>query len=254
MKNTESWLLEEKIPSYLFFHAFYFAKFQKGDRWISDCLSQIIGDNDYDTPIIDAGCGTGATTFLLGKLNGKAVGIDSSETMLSVANSRKKAQGISNVSFEKEDMYLYRYRPNSCVFSSSLVHLLGQQAKINYLTILRDSLVKRVILFIPEIVSNPNTIATDVQQINGATCVFLQGSFTDYTIKTHHVSYKFHYQNRTYEYEYCFDYLTPKDVLELSLKSGWRLIETYSNPSQRIDLHKNMVVQERIYVLENATF
>lgn len=63
-------------------------------------------------PILDIGCGTGATTLSIAKslaLQGECTGIDVSEPMLNHARQRAVAEGVANALFVAGDAQRHRF-------------------------------------------------------------------------------------------------------------------------------------------------
>jgi ubiquinone/menaquinone biosynthesis C-methylase UbiE len=94
--------------------------------------------------VIDAGCGSGFHTILLSQLNLKATGLDTSESMLRLAESNSKKYHVVP-SFVKSDFLSLNKslrRRNDAVFclGNSFVHLLTEKDQIRALINFREYL------------------------------------------------------------------------------------------------------------------
>lgn len=81
-------------------------------------LRRLLHDNVHFSPgskILEAGCGTGAQTVILADNNPSAhfTSMDLSRNSLKQAASALSARGLSNVSFEQQDIYEMSYPDNS---------------------------------------------------------------------------------------------------------------------------------------------
>lgn len=65
--------------------------------------------------VLEAGCGVGAQTVTLARNSPDAIitSIDISETSLTEAKRKVTAEGLTNVRFERGDIFSFPYRPNS---------------------------------------------------------------------------------------------------------------------------------------------
>jgi ubiquinone/menaquinone biosynthesis C-methylase UbiE len=68
-----------------------------------------------DERVVDIGCGCGETTRDAARLApaGRALGLDLSSRMLALARERSRAEGLSNVSFERADAQVYAFESDS---------------------------------------------------------------------------------------------------------------------------------------------
>jgi ubiquinone/menaquinone biosynthesis C-methylase UbiE len=75
--------------------------------------------------ILEAGCGTGRFCLLLAKdfPNAEVVGIDVSDTAISIARNAKTGLGVKNVKFENRDLFSTNYPDNSfdVVFNEGVI-------------------------------------------------------------------------------------------------------------------------------------
>jgi ubiquinone/menaquinone biosynthesis C-methylase UbiE len=74
--------------------------------------------------VLDCGCGVGSITLDLAEIvaPGKVIGVDMDASQLQVARSNAQKRGLTNVSFEKGNLYQLRFDP-AC-FDAALAHTL----------------------------------------------------------------------------------------------------------------------------------
>lgn len=71
---------------------------------VEAAIRQVIGASEFQT-LLDLGTGTGRMLELLGPLSARAVGIDQSPQMLSIARDRIERAGLRNVQLRQGDIY-----------------------------------------------------------------------------------------------------------------------------------------------------
>ena len=247
--SDKSWIPENDIKPYLFFSAFFFGPKQNEDLWFEksiEKLSALISGG-----LIDLGCGTGTVTFCFGKYLDNVVGIDSSPTMIRVANYRKTTEMLNNVSFMEADMMQINVFEAEAAFTSSLGHLLGDELKLQFFQQAdKNQYLKRIFVYSPIIKKNYDKTIEGKLMIKGVPCHYFIASHTDFNVCRHYADYRFEYQNKEYKFSYCFDYINYIKMHELLDSTNWYMKEVLTNPNTRSEYLKNFETEEIIYVIE----
>ena len=249
MMNHESWISENNIKPYLFFNAFFFGPKQKKNNWLENSIKEV-STLPFDS-IVDLGCGTGTVSFCFGKYIDNVVGIDSSPTMLRVANAKKEKNAIINVIFEEADMMKIDMFQAEAAFTSSLGHILGEEGKREFFRLADyNSSLKWIFVYSPIIVKNYKRTIEGEEIIKDAICKYRIASFTDFNKDCHFADYHFAFQEKTYDFSYCFDFIRPAHMDNLLKGTKWQVREIMRNPCIRKEREKNFEAVEIMYVIE----
>lgn len=85
-----------------------------------------IGKLEPDHEILEVGCGTGSLALILAPHVAQVHGLDISAEMIRIANEKKAAQGVDNVTFHQGTLEDAPFSPGQldCVSAYSLLHLV----------------------------------------------------------------------------------------------------------------------------------
>jgi len=109
-----------------------YKKFSSGqERWARELLSKL--DLKGNESVLDLGCGDGRITAEIAKtvINGSVVGIDNSESMISLAKEKFPEEKYKNISFQVMDAKDIKFIGKfDVVFSNAALHWVDDHRKV----------------------------------------------------------------------------------------------------------------------------
>jgi ubiquinone/menaquinone biosynthesis C-methylase UbiE len=78
-------------------------------RTAEDCAAFLLPRLDPDAFVLDVGCGPGTITVGLARYSGQVIGLDAESSVLAVASSHARDEGVENVGFEVGSAYDLRW-------------------------------------------------------------------------------------------------------------------------------------------------
>lgn len=86
-----------------------------------------------DSRVLELGCGTGTLALEMARHAGEIQALDISTEMLRIANQKREAQGVTNVTFRRGTLDGdHPYQPESfdCVWAYSILHLVPDRRRV----------------------------------------------------------------------------------------------------------------------------
>jgi ubiquinone/menaquinone biosynthesis C-methylase UbiE len=143
------------------------------------CIKKFI--TEKDRMILEAGCGTGRFCNLLAKdfPLSQILGIDVASKSLKIADRLKKYVGVSNVRFEKGDLFKLSYPNNyfDVVFNEGVIEHYRLKENPNYIDALREMIRVtkkggKIIVGVPNWYNFPHTVYKWILKISGEKYIY----------------------------------------------------------------------------------